>query len=173
MKDERNQCPFLTQTVVSFCSAFPIRKPIPGSNLSATNSPCSCGAHQRCPVFIDSAHVQPDPEGAEARVEPDDAPECVWIRQEGVAYRLCTKDYDCASCSFEQMLISKDGKYKESPEMREEVARLREMPAAQRRCKYMLLNGRTFREPCHYGFECWHCPTYQRLRGAVLQPQPV
>ena len=167
MSDEIRKCPFLTQTVVSYCSAFPIKKPIPGSSLSATYSPCTTDGHHQCPVYQDSAHLEPEPVRITETPPAQEMPECVWVRQDGVAYRLCTKDYNCPACSFEQMLKDRDGKYIEPHEVQETIKQLRQLPASQRRCKYMLFEGKEFREPCFYSYECWHCPTYQRLRKAL------
>jgi len=65
------------------------------------------------------------------------------------------------------MLLDRNGKYSEPPEIIEEIKKLKEKPASQRKCKYMLM-GKASLQPCHYNYECWHCLTYLQIRQSYL-----
>ena len=45
-------------------------------------------------------------EGEEAAAEGK-IKECVWMKMGMVAYRICTNDYDCTTCDFDQMMQEK------------------------------------------------------------------
>jgi len=160
-------CPFLQEVEVAYCQAYPVKKMIPRGQL-ALSSPCLSEEYEQCPIFIDNSDKKShfailDNIPAQSAEEKP----CVWLKQTIVSYRLCTKNYDCASCEFEQMLLDRDGKYTEPPEIIEEIKKLKEKPASQRKCKYMLMGKVSF-QPCHYNYECWHCPTYLQIRQNYL-----
>jgi CheY-like chemotaxis protein len=57
----------------------------------------------------------------------------VWLELGAVSYRLCTNDYDCATCAFAQDIQDRFGTIAViGPD---EVAKLRELPANQRLCR--------------------------------------
>jgi DNA-binding response OmpR family regulator len=57
----------------------------------------------------------------------------VWLELGAVSYRLCTNDYDCATCAFAQDIQDRFGTIAVIGE--DEVAKLRELPANQRLCR--------------------------------------
>ncbi|MDQ7779623.1 MAG: hypothetical protein RDV41_07925 [Planctomycetota bacterium] len=186
------KCPFLEEVTMSYCRAYPIRKLVPSSSLHS-GSLCDggfgvCKAYQHFAGAGDSAARQgeakaPQVEKTEAVPAPNcggvcreasvgvAAPDpnkkyCVWLEQDIVSYRVCTKNYECSKCQFEQMLADRNGKYVESAEVVAEVERLRSAPTAQRRCKYMI-TGRVLYKPCENDYECYKCPTYLAIRDSV------
>jgi DNA-binding response OmpR family regulator len=57
----------------------------------------------------------------------------VWLELGAVSYRLCTNDYDCATCAFAQDIQDRFGTIAViGPD---EVAKLRALPANQRLCR--------------------------------------
>jgi len=178
------RCPYLEEVVMRYCQAYPVKKMIPASS-SQLVSPCFA-SHEGCPVYQDvrgkktqprkqvrtSADLPQAPtektETTPVQPEGKEQKHCVWVRQEMVSYRLCTRNYDCASCSFEQMLIERDGKYVEPPQVVAEVERLRKLPADQRRCKYTV-TGKILLESCQANYECWQCPKYKELRNSIVE----
>lgn len=174
------QCPFLEEVVMRYCRAYPVRKMIPASP-SQLVSPCFTN-YGTCPVFKGKDHPAIKAPRPEDKIEGAAVPEtgpvsldqkqgeqkyCVWLRQDIVSYRLCTRNYDCKHCQFEQMLADRNGRYVEPPEVIREIERLRKLPASQRKCKYMV-TGKVLYQPCTLNYECWRCPIYQRIRDAAV-----
>lgn len=159
-------CPFLEEIEVAYCQAYPVKKMIPLQQLTAS-SPCLSTEYKECPVFIDNSRKKSS--FSAKKIPPQLAEEkpCVWLKQTIVSYRLCTNNYDCTTCEFEQTLMDRNGKYSEPPEIIEEIKKLKEKPASQRKCKYMLM-GKVSLQPCRYNYECWHCPTYLQIRQSYL-----
>jgi hypothetical protein len=173
------QCPFLEEVVMRYCRAYPVRKMIPASS-SQLVSPCFTN-YETCPVFKGKEHPAIKVPRPEEKIAGTTVPEtgpvppeqkqqgeqkyCVWLRQDVVSYRLCTRNYDCKNCPFEQQMLDEgNGKYVESPEVIREIERLRKLPGPQRKCKYMV----TGYQPCTLNYECWRCPIYQRIREAAV-----
>lgn len=161
------QCPFLEEIEVAYCQAYPVKKMIPRGQLLAA-SPCLSEKHEQCPIFLDNSTEQSSllAQKKMLTASPEEKP-CVWLKQTIVSYRLCTNNYDCATCEFEQMLMDRHGKYSEPPEIIEEIKKLKQKPASQRKCKYMLM-GKVSIQPCQYNYECWHCPTYVQIRQSYF-----
>jgi len=153
------QCPFLTDMLVHYCTAFPIRKLIPSTELD-TDSPCVTGDHGECAVFRETQDkVIPLYVGSERT-------DCTWQKQSIISFRLCTLDYQCHRCQFEQSLQDRNGVYVEPPEILHAIERMRKMPGNQRRCKYMLMSPMKAK-PCLNEYRCSECPTYLSIRDAV------
>ena len=155
-------CPFLEEKRVRFCRAFPIRKMIPsGEGEGQTESTCSNETYVTCQVFQDSGGKKETPllMGSQRK-------DCVWQKQSIISFRLCTLDYQCERCQFEQSLQERNGQYVEPPEMVEAIQRMRRMPGHLRRCKYMLMSP-VKAEPCLHDYKCSECPKYQEIREAV------
>jgi len=175
-------CPYLEEIVMRYCKAYPMKKMIPASS-SQLVSPCFSN-NTSCPIYKDVTHrrpagrdfggqadktcTQPCSLAKESQSITDSTKDCVWVRQEMVSYRLCTRNYDCQSCQFEQMLIEQDGKYVEQPQVVEEVEKLRRLPAHQRRCKYTV-TGKILLETCHMNYECWQCDKYKDIRNSIIE----
>ena len=166
-------CPFLEQVTMRYCKAYPIRKMIPASS-SQLLDPC-VSHHETCPIYQEATGTEETQRsseeslevGLEGTTQPQEGEKyCVWLTQDIVSYRLCTRNYDCDHCEFAQMIHDRNGKYSESPDVIREIERLRNLPASQRRCKYMV-TGKVLYHPCNMNYECWKCPTYQRIRDSV------
>jgi hypothetical protein len=176
------KCPYLEEVAMRYCKAYPIKKMIPAS-ASQLVSPCFSNP-DGCPIHQDVTHRrpierscggqagkecgQPCPLAALEESPKDNQDYCVWLKQEIVSYRLCTHNYQCESCKFEQMLIEQNDKYQESPQTMQEIERLKNLPAGQRRCKYTV-TGKVLYEPCRMSFECWQCPTYKDIRSNIVE----
>jgi hypothetical protein len=171
------KCPYLEEVAMRYCQAYPIKKMIPASS-SQLVSPCfsspeGCAVYkdvtgksfktpcQKCPALATADTPPTETEGAEKKY-------CVWLRQETVSYRLCTRNYDCQSCTFEQMLIEQEGKYVETPDAIKAVEQLKDLPADQRKCKYTV-TGKTLYEPCNKNYACWNCATYKNMRSNIIE----
>lgn len=101
-------CPFLEEIVVRYCKACPVKKMIPSSSLSS-GSICATN-FEECPLFKEV--TKPAKNGSK---------ECIWAKQKVVSYRLCTHNFDCKSCEFDQLVVDKNGKLKESPDFKERI----------------------------------------------------
>lgn len=152
------KCPFFEEVKVAYCKGFPVRKMIP---ITSMTSPCQ-DDYESCPVYKSSPMVT-EMEKQKLGVEEK---YCVWLKQEVISYRLCTRNYECNQCEFEQMIADTDGKYKESPEVVKEINKALKLPGHQRRCKYVLM-GNTKKIPCDKDYECFRCEIYTRIREAV------
>jgi len=59
----------------------------------------------------------------------------LWLELGAVSFRLCTHDYECGSCEFAQDIQDRFGTIAVIGE--DEVARLKQLPASQRLCRYV------------------------------------
>jgi hypothetical protein len=163
-------CPFFEEMKIGYCKAYPVKKMIPIKNIETT-SPClnentpNCsiyneyvsGLNGTAPTLLPAEEAKPTPTG-----------ECVWMHQEVFSFRLCTLNYECDRCQFEQMLQDRGEQYVESPEVIRAIEKLKKMPGPMRKCKYMLL-GKVSTEPCYKNYECYRCPTYQKIKTNILE----
>ena len=159
-----------------YCKAYPFKKMIPASS-SQLDSPCFSNC-EKCAVYNDvSGKRTPVRSVAKDVQKTTDTPMakkgeeqklCVWLRQETVSYRLCTRNYECQSCTFEQMLLEHDSKYEETPMSREDIKRLKQMPANHRRCKYTV-TGKVLYQPCDMDYECWKCAEYKQIKESIVE----
>lgn len=94
-------CPFLEEIIVRYCKACEVKKMIPASALH-NESPCA-EDYSRCQLFQDV--TKPSRNGSQ---------ECIWAKQKIVSYRLCTQGFDCKSCEFDQLIMDKNGKLRET-----------------------------------------------------------
>lgn len=167
------RCPYLEEVAMCYCQAYPVKKMIPASS-SQLVSPCFA-SHSNCPVYKDvigkkvpTQKQVAKPEPAPIQPEAKEQKYCVWLREEMVSYKLCTRDYNCQSCTFEQMLIERDGKYVEPPQTAAEVQRLKHLPGNLRRCKYTV-TSKTLTQPCNMNYECWQCEKYKEIRNSIVE----
>jgi CheY-like chemotaxis protein len=108
-------------------------------------------------------------------VEGDTAPaaeevkakECVWMKLGMVAYRLCTHNYDCLTCEFDQAMQEKMASG-EAPEFDEALERFKELPGNQRFCRYAL-KGDISHRLCTRLFQCATCEFGQMMDDALQQ----
>lgn len=87
---------------------------------------------------------------------------CVWMKMGVVSYRICTKDYDCLTCEFDQQMQAAG----ESPEIAAALERLKALPGNQRLCRYALREEISYRL-CTRLFECVNCEFYQLMEDAM------
>lgn len=170
------KCPFLEEVVVRYCKASPVKKMIPSPSL-ASDDPC-VGCPEKCATYQESAHIEPNclkqsmVRASSSRQEvvmkesKQGLKECIWMKAGVIAYRLCTSNYDCKNCAFDQMLIDQGGTAGDSPMMKEAIEKLRMMPPEKRKCRYMLTNDISYKI-CANNYECWHCQVDQMISDLV------
>jgi len=118
-------------------------------------------------------------EMAEPRVEPATGEEaatvvegikrkeCIWMKMGIVSYRLCTRNYDCLTCAFDQMMQEKLASG-DSPELDAVAERFEELPGSQRLCRYTL-KGDISHRLCTRAFKCATCEFGQMMEDAREQ----
>jgi hypothetical protein len=82
-----------------------------------------------------------------------------------VSYRICTRDYDCLTCEFDQTMQEKIATG-EASELDEALERLKELPAPQRVCRYALKGDISYRL-CTRVFQCGACEFDQFMQDAL------
>ena len=95
------------------------------------------------------------------------AKECLWMKLGMVSYRLCTRDYDCLTCEFDQAMQEKMASG-EAPELDEALERFKELPGNQRFCRYAL-KGDVSHRLCTRLFQCATCEFGQTMEDALQQ----
>jgi len=103
-----------------------------------------------------------EPAPAAEEVKPK---ECVWIRMGMVAYRICTINYDCLSCEFDQMMQEKMASG-EAPELDAALERFKALPGNQRLCRYAIKGDVSYRL-CTRLFQCATCEFGQMIEDAT------
>jgi len=93
--------------------------------------------------------------------------ECLWMRMGMVAYRICTSDYNCITCEFDQMMQEKMASG-EAPELDAALERFKELPGSQRLCRYALRGDVSYRV-CTRLFQCATCEFGQTMEDALEQ----
>jgi len=93
--------------------------------------------------------------------------ECVWMKMGMVAYRICTRDYDCLTCEFDQEMQEKMASG-EAPELDAALERFKELPGNQRLCRYALKGDVSYRV-CTHTFQCATCEFGQMMEDALQQ----
>jgi DNA-binding response OmpR family regulator len=107
------------------------------------------------------------PEAGAEVVEAVKVKECIWSRMGVVSYRICTRDYDCLTCEFDQMMQDKIASG-ETTELDEALERLKELPGPQRVCRYALKGDVSYRL-CSRLFQCETCEFGQYMKDALEQ----
>lgn len=92
--------------------------------------------------------------------------QCIWMKAGVITYRMCTSNFDCKHCEFDQTLTDQSGSYGESSMIREAIAKLRTMPADKRKCRYMLTGDISYKL-CSSNYECWHCAVDQMVQDII------
>jgi len=90
---------------------------------------------------------------------------CVWMSLGMVSHRICTSDYDCMKCEFNQEIqdqMAAGG----GPEIEEALERLKGLPGSQRLCRYALKGDVSYRV-CVRLFECAMCEFGQMMDDAT------
>jgi DNA-binding response OmpR family regulator len=107
------------------------------------------------------------PEGEGAVEEAVKVKQCIWAKVGMVSYRICTRDYDCLTCEFDQTMQEKIAAG-EASELDEALERLKELPAPQRVCRYALKGDVSYRL-CTRLFQCATCEFDQLMQDALAQ----
>lgn len=81
--------------------------------------------------------------------------ECVWMKMGLVSYRICTLNYDCVNCEFDQTMQERMANG-ESSELEKVLGRFKELPGNQRICRYELTGDISYRL-CTCLFQCTTC----------------
>lgn len=102
---------------------------------------------------------------AGAVVEEVKPKECLWMKMGMVSYRLCTRDYDCLTCEFDQMMQQKMASG-ETPELDAALERFKQLPGSQRLCRYALKGDVSYRL-CTRAFQCATCEFGQVMEDAL------
>jgi len=105
------------------------------------------------------------PEGEGAAEEAVKVNKCIWAKMGMVSYRICTRDYDCLTCEFDQTMQEKIATG-EASELDEALERLKELPAPQRVCRYALKGDISYRL-CTRLFQCAACEFDQLMQDAL------
>ncbi len=90
--------------------------------------------------------------------------ECVWMKLGMVSYRICTNDYDCLTCEFDQTMQEQVAKG--APELEAALERFKKLPANQRVCRYALKGDIAYRL-CTRLFQCANCEFGQNMEDAL------
>ncbi len=174
---KNNTCPFLEEIVVRYCKAYPIKKMIPTSSLKSDN-PC-IGCPEKCSTYQEVTSPAPVQEFKPVTQnksnmnkkeltmkEVKEAKQCIWMKAGVIAYRLCTSNFDCKNCEFDQTLTDQGASYGESPMIKQAIAKLRTMQADKRKCRYMLTGDISYKI-CPNNYECWHCSVDQMVQDII------
>jgi CheY-like chemotaxis protein len=122
-------------------------------------------------IWVQKAKValgEPGVAVAEAEEGEAKPKECLWMRMGMVSYRLCTRNYDCLGCEFDQMMQEKMAQ--ESPEVTEAIEKLKALPGSQRMCRYVL-KGDVSHRFCTRLYQCAGCEFAQTMEDALEQKQ--
>jgi len=114
------------------------------------------------------AIAQPEVEATaegETAVEAVKPKECVWMKLGMVSHRLCTKNYDCLTCEFDQEMQDKMAKG-DAAELDAAMERFKELPGSQRVCRYALKGNISYRL-CTRLFQCENCEFGQNMEEAT------
>jgi len=103
--------------------------------------------------------------GAAPAAEAVKPKECVWMKLGMVSYRICTKDYDCLTCEFDQTMQEQMARG-ETPELDAALERFKQLPGSQRICRYALKGDISYRL-CTRLFQCPTCEFGQNMEDAL------
>jgi len=118
-------------------------------------------------VWLRKANEALTKPGIEAVTEEVKPKYCVWMSLGMVSYRLCTSDYDCLTCEFDQAMQEKMASG-EAPELEAALATFKELPGNQRLCRYAL-KGDVSHRLCTRVFQCVTCEFGQMMDDALQQ----
>ena len=84
-----------------------------------------------------------------------------------VSYRICTNNYNCVTCAFDQMMQEKMA-CTDTPELNAMLEAFKELPGNQRLCRYALGSYVSHRL-CTRLFQCASCEFSQMVEDALEQ----
>jgi len=91
---------------------------------------------------------------------------CIWMSMGMVSYHICTHNYDCLTCEFDQIMHEKLAGC-EAPEL-DNVSQRFELPGNQRLCRYAIRGDVSYRL-CTRAFQCETCEFGQVMEDAIQQ----
>jgi len=94
--------------------------------------------------------------------------QCLWMKMGMISYRICTRDYECTTCEFDQTMQQKAGE--ESPEVAAAMERLKALPGSQRLCRYVL-RGEISHRLCAHLYQCTTCEFGQTMQDEMERKQ--
>jgi len=115
---------------------------------------------------LTASKVEAVAEGEAAPVTEEVKPkECVWMKLGMVSHRICTNDYDCLTCEFDQEMQEKMASG-DTPELDAALERFKKLPGNQRVCRYALKGDISYRL-CTRLFQCTNCEFGQSMEDAL------
>jgi CheY-like chemotaxis protein len=91
--------------------------------------------------------------------------ECVWMKLGLVSYRICTNNYECLTCEFDQIMQEQMAKG-DTTELDAALEKFRVLPGSQRVCRYALKGDISYRL-CTRLFQCTTCEFGQNMEDAL------
>ncbi|MGB9721398.1 MAG: glycine cleavage system protein H [bacterium] len=159
------RCPFLEEVLVQYCTACAVKKMLPKDRLVDAN-PCEAN-YNECPIYKEFLAKEEKIKKERKMAEISEKENlCIWAKAGVISYRICTSDYDCRNCAFDQALSDVSGGYVESPMVVEAIKKLKQLPADERKCRYMLTGDFTYKL-CSNNYECWHCAVDQYIQDMI------
>ncbi len=163
------KCQFLEELSMVFCNACKTRKMLPRDQLVAQNA-CE-GNFEDCLIYREFLSSQTKEEDMLSEVVQDSETSnqekpCIWMKAGVIANRMCTRDYDCKNCEFDQALMEQGDSSSELPMVVQAIEKLRQLPATERKCRYMLTGDFSYKI-CPNSYECWHCVVDQYIQDTI------
>jgi glycine cleavage system H lipoate-binding protein len=163
------KCPFSEEITMMYCNACTAKKKIPKDQLMLQN-PCEAD-YSSCPVFVTFSQETTKeqamvPKENKEISKSETGKPCIWMKAGVIAYRMCTRNYDCKNCEFDQAIMDQGGSLVETPLITQAIAKLRQLPATDRKCRYMLTGDFSYKI-CPNNYECWHCPVDQYVQDTI------
>jgi glycine cleavage system H lipoate-binding protein len=160
------KCPFLEEIMVAYCNACKVKKMIPKGDPALQNK-CDvhyhdCGVYQEFVGYSEKEEFMPpqtQDTGASEEIKP-----CIWMKAGVIQYRMCTQNYDCRNCEFDKSLTEQESSG--SSMVVQAIAKLRQLPASERKCRYMLTGDFSYKI-CPNNYECWHCTVDQYIQDTM------
>lgn len=145
-------------------SAFP--EEAPRGPVRTQKAPAPANREEQKPAVPVTKKEGSEMPAAKEKKAPAKERQCIWTKAGVVSYRLCTQNYECDSCQFNQSLLDTTRHYSESPEMFDFANKLRNLPANQRKCRYMLM-GEVSYKLCPNNYMCGECSFDQAMQYSV------
>ena len=109
--------------------------------------------------------------------------ECIWMKAKVVDFKICDRNYDCITCTFDKSMakiVSKNRKQRElglaPTTKRDRMKSWREhfngLDSSQRQCRHML-SGRVDYKICPNAFECHSCEFDQLIENELTVLDPM
>jgi len=108
--------------------------------------------------------------GGAAVLETETTRNCVWVDMGMVDDRICTRNFDCATCEFDREMQAKLDRARSSetvtPDVDDIRKRLQALPGNRRLCRYVYTGGDVSYRLCTRLYDCKTCEFNQTIRDA-------